>query len=165
MIVLGVDPATSKSGFAVINDGELVLAEAFSRPSKMDIALRIYEMKQRVAQLVEEWEPDLIVVEHVRFSKYARNLDAMVKVAWAMGAVVAELAPTSYEVLTVPANAVRKKFEVKDKSGLRGVVNRRFADNLTQLGYAKGLLKSHEDISDAVGLAMVGPLLQKKKDV
>lgn len=160
---IGIDPATSKSGFALIEDGRLVVAQMFSRPSKMPIAQRIYDMKMFAVDFVREWEPDIIVVEHVRFSKYMRNPDSMVKVAWAMGAVIAELAPLPYTVDTIPANSVRKKFEVKNKAGLRAVVNRRYATDLVDLGFARGLLKSHEDISDAIGLAMVGNILLTKE--
>jgi Holliday junction resolvasome RuvABC endonuclease subunit len=163
MIILAIDAATSKSGLAVLVGEEvpkLVLAERFEQPSSMDVAERIYKLTLRVQELVTEFQPSVIVVEHLRFSKYAKNLDAMVKVAWAMGAVLVCLSPLGYRMdeglKTVPANSVRKLFEVKNKAGLRRVVNKRFADDILELGFKKGLLAAHEDVSDAVGLAMWG---------
>jgi hypothetical protein len=59
------------------------------------------------------------------------------------------------EPILIAANSVRKSLGVKKKEDTWKLINVMFHDQLPPLGYPKGILTSHKDLSDAVALGCV----------
>lgn len=168
MRVMGLDCATLKSGIAVVSKiGDqctLTHAEIFQRQSKVHFARRIYELKKHIIDRVEEFQPDLVVLEDIKFNARARNLGSMAKVAMCVGAVASELAGNDVNFTMITATSARKILETKDKSSARKMVNKKFLGDLIELGFPYGLKKNHEDGSDAIVLAWSGTTLPEAND-
>ena len=84
----------------------------------------------------------------------------------AIGVVQAAFAGAGHkEIYSVPANVVRKTWDVKqDKSQLRAAVNKKFLTQIKDNGRPDGFIKADEDTVDAIGLAVTTwTLIAKEK--
>jgi Holliday junction resolvasome RuvABC endonuclease subunit len=160
MRVMGLDCATLKSGISVVSsvNGEatLIHAEKFERPSRVHFTRRIYDLKKRVIEQVEEFQPDLVVLEDIKFNRNAPNLGSMAKVAMTIGAVASEVAGADQRLEMITATSARKILETKNKDSARKMVNKKFLRDLIEIGFPDGLKKAHEDVSDSIVLAWGG---------
>lgn len=160
MRILAIDGATLKVGYAVIdcNSGkDIQLVTWGTLECSGDLHKRLEYLQDKVLKLIEDYEPDQVAVEDLKFSKYAYNFAALTKVAYAIGAVLVAFSKAGMtDIFSIPANSVRKKWDVKQtKSALRAAVSKKFLVQLQTQNRPTGFKKSDEDATDAIGLAVV----------
>ena len=150
MLLLGLDIATYKSGWAVLNVGdgplELVSYGLIDLPTKKSVKLgqRLHLFREHLQAIIVEHEPDRVVIEdaHIRFIKSAKSLLKTHGIA--LGIVWQLL---QKEVSYIQPAKIRGILGCKDKTGARLAVNERFELELTE---------EQEDISDAIATAWAG---------
>ena len=81
VIVLGIDPGTANTGFGVVlNRGQRLAAldgGVIGTPSDEPIEVRLATIHARVAELIEEYQPDAVAVEDLFFGSNARSAFAV----------------------------------------------------------------------------------------
>ena len=85
MIILGIDPGTAATGFAIIKKQSELRAIDYGciRTSpQFSTAERLKETHQQIAKLIKKHRPDIIAVEDIFFFK---NLKTAIKVSEARG--------------------------------------------------------------------------------
>ncbi len=161
MRILAIDGATLNMGYGIIEcevDRPIKLDKWGTIKMKGDLPSRLSQLKEKLTELIEEEKPDHVAVEDLKFSKYAPNLSALTKVAYAIGVILQTYDAAGYkDIFSIPANSVRKQWgdRVKKKPDLRAAVNKKFIKDLQQQGRPDGFKKSDEDATDAIGLAVV----------
>jgi crossover junction endodeoxyribonuclease RuvC len=75
--VLGVDPGTATTGYAVVVEEEgrlqVVTLGVVTTPAKMPLPIRLQQIYRELAQVVETYRPDAAAVEELFFSRNART--------------------------------------------------------------------------------------------
>ncbi len=88
MRVLGFDPGTATTGFGVIEaqGSRLLHVEhgVISTPAKEHFAIRLRMIHERVVELVDRHDPDIVAIEKLFFS---RNVTTGITVAQARGVI------------------------------------------------------------------------------
>lgn len=162
MRILAIDSATRTCGYAIldVNNGTPSLfAIGRIQLQSEQLAERLAELQNSVTVLLSDYKPTVVAVEDLRMNKFAPNLHSLNMVCMAIGVVLATYAKFGYTPILHTATTVRSRLDIKKKPGqspkseLRKVVNKRFENDIRRLGYQKLLLKAHEDVSDAIGLA------------
>ena len=92
MRILGIDPGTATTGFAIIeeseNEYELLDHGCITTPSGLPLEKRLREIDQDLEQIIKEWKPDAAAVEEIFFSK---NVKTAISVAQARGVILQKL--------------------------------------------------------------------------
>ena len=77
MRVLGVDPGTATTGYAVVTEEEgrlqVVTLGVVTTPAKMPLPIRLQHIYRDLGQIVETYRPDAAAVEELFFSRNART--------------------------------------------------------------------------------------------
>lgn len=77
MRVLGADPGTAITGYAVVDsDSDRLVARGYgvvTTPADWQLPQRLHEIYRRLQALIAEWRPDCAAVEELFFSKNART--------------------------------------------------------------------------------------------
>jgi crossover junction endodeoxyribonuclease RuvC len=77
MRVLGIDPGTATTGYAIVDEIEgrlqLVAIGVITTPAKTPLPLRLQQIYQELEEIVEQHEPDASAVEELFFSRNART--------------------------------------------------------------------------------------------
>jgi crossover junction endodeoxyribonuclease RuvC len=75
--VLGVDPGTATTGYAVVMEEEgrlqIVTLGVVTTPAKMPLPIRLQQIYRDLNQIVETHRPDAAAVEELFFSRNART--------------------------------------------------------------------------------------------
>jgi crossover junction endodeoxyribonuclease RuvC len=91
MIVIGIDPGISNTGFGIVErQGSRLLAldgGVIKTHKDTPVELRLAEIAQRVAELIEQYEPAAMAIESIYFGK---NAESAFLVGQARGAVICE---------------------------------------------------------------------------
>lgn len=160
--LLSIDAATKTCGYAVfsqqIGQSPVLIAAGNIFGGEGDMTSRMKEIRDEVKHLIATHEPNALAVEDLKFNRGTPNLSSMTKVAFAIGAILSAYGEEDiiHPVVMIAANSVRASWAVKQtKPALRAAVNKRFLKNLVDIGFSNGLIKKHEDISDAIGLGVV----------
>lgn len=119
-LCLGIDPGTAATGFGVVRvDGrqraELVECGVVRTSPRAELAVRLREIHEAVADLVAEFSPEAVAVEDVFQGKNARSAltlghaRGVILLAAAMGGVeVAEYTPTQIKSAVAGRGAATK---------------------------------------------------------
>lgn len=77
MRVLGVDPGTATTGYAIVEETEgrlqLVTIGVVTTPARTPLPTRLQQIYRGLAQIVETFAPDASAVEELFFSRNART--------------------------------------------------------------------------------------------
>ncbi|MGC9349942.1 MAG: crossover junction endodeoxyribonuclease RuvC [Anaerolineae bacterium] len=77
MRVLGIDPGTATTGYAVIDEVEgrlqLVTIGVVTTPAKTPLPLRLQQIYRSLTEIINEYQPDASAVEELFFSRNART--------------------------------------------------------------------------------------------
>lgn len=170
MRIMGIDEGSRKAGIAVVDidpsQRRLVYAAQLRLDkapySKMEAPERIYHLYDQIKTAIRAYAPDLVSLEHIRVNMGGKNMDAMLVVARAQSAASIAAYECKIRSIEIMANQVRSCLGVKAKrrdeakDAMREVVNKMFAEDLASLGFIDGIVKSAEDVSDAIALALAG---------
>ena len=119
--VLGIDPGSRCTGFGVVSEtsGQAALVKTGTIRPPMDggLSLRLGFIFGQVAELLERYEPDVVAVEDVFFS---RNAASALKLGQARGAILAacgvrDIPVHSYEPALVKKSLVGTGRAEKDQ--------------------------------------------------
>lgn len=165
--VLGIDASTNSIAFCLM-EGDQPLKWGKINLVGSDIYDKIYDAKTKMALMLDELKSDYIVVEGAIL---VRSPDAVIKLSYVYGVVIAELMSTGAKVITISPTAWQAyignknptKFE-KDKirfenpgyaeswykNQLRNMRKQRTVDYFNT---KYGLLLDDFDVADAFGIA------------
>lgn len=127
--VLGIDASTNSVAFCLMeNDKPLKWGKI--ELSGSDIYDKIHDAKIKVHAMLDELKSDYIVVEG---AVLVRSPDAVIKLSYVYGVVIAELMSTGAEVITISPSAwqayIGNKNPTKDEKAAIRVKNPGYADS------------------------------------
>jgi crossover junction endodeoxyribonuclease RuvC len=145
--VLGIDPGSRKTGFAVIESGRYhpaYIASGVIRVEKFSGALRLKNIFLSIGQIIEQYQPDVMAIEKVFVHK---NPKSAITLGQARGVILCaaamhELPIMEYTPTTVKSTIVGKGHAGKDQIGF-------MVQNLLKLTSAP-----QEDAADAIAIAL-----------
>jgi Holliday junction resolvasome RuvABC endonuclease subunit len=165
--VLGIDASTSSVAFCLIEGNKPIKWGKINLVGN-DIYEKIYNAKTRVAMMLDELKSDYIAVEGAIL---VRSPDAVIKLSYVYGVVIAELMATGSSVITIAPSSwqayIGNKNPTKDeKAGIRAK-NPGYADSWykTQLRNMRkqrtvdyfnskyGIKLDDFDVADSFGIA------------
>lgn len=148
MIILGIDPGTSRLGYGLIkeekNKAEFLDAGILKIRTK-DACAALLEIKKGLDGLIKKWRPDLLAIEKLYFSK---NQTTAMAVGQARGVAILAGLEKGLVIFECSPNEVKaglSGYGFADKKGMAKIVN------LT-LNVPK--LKLIDDASDALAIAL-----------
>ena len=149
MIVLGIDPGLTKTGFGLLsiaNDTPKIIDYGIIEPNKNDsLSKRLYSIYTDMNQLIEMFNPTIVSIEDIF---YGRNVKSALLLGQARG--IAMLCAAKYDIPV---------FEYSAKKVKQAITGNGNADK-TQLQYMiKQIFKLKQlptplDASDAIGIAL-----------
>lgn len=71
--VLGLDAATNTSGYSVYDNGKLVSWGVYKTDGSLKSTARINEFKKWLTDVVNEWQPDFVGVEHIQLQAFGKQ--------------------------------------------------------------------------------------------
>jgi Holliday junction resolvasome RuvABC endonuclease subunit len=95
--VLGIDASTNSIAFCLM-ENDIPLKWGKIDLSGMDIYEKMYDAKKKMSLMLEELKADYIVVEGAIL---VRSPDAVIKLSYVYGVVIAELMSTGAKVITI----------------------------------------------------------------
>lgn len=151
MRILGIDPGSLHSGFAVLEKrgGALVLLDCgrISGKRSEPVPRRLARMARGAGRLVERWQPDLAVLESLF---HGRNTRSLIVLAQARGALLAELAGRGLEPREYSPAEIKSAVTGNGRAGKEQVAR--------MVGMMLGLDPADlsADATDAVAVALCG---------
>ena len=164
---MGFDCGSRQAGCGVLDITDdygwcVTHAKLFKMKAKHTFAERVAMLAAFARDQIAELEPDIVAIEDLKFNKGAKNLSSMGKVAMAIGGVMAQTVLAGYEPVLITATTARSRLSARTKDQARKKLNERFEDDLASLGYAKGIMKAQEDVSDALVLCYAATLVANR---
>lgn len=110
MIVLGVDPGTATTGYGVVSLGarrsvSLIECGVIRTSARQPLPLRIREIYEGVAALVDRFEPNVVSVEQVFHGKNARSA---LTLGHARGAILLAASMRDVRIAEYSAREIKK---------------------------------------------------------
>lgn len=149
MLVLGLDPGSHHTGYALVEVGGRGLAALdhgrISCPTKLTVAERLAHLSRELAALVDRWQPDAAALETPFHGLNARSL---VVLAQARGALLAVLAERGVGIREYsPA-------EVKSAVTGNGRADKEQVGRMVRMLLALARAPASSDAADALALAV-----------
>ncbi|MFA6423632.1 MAG: crossover junction endodeoxyribonuclease RuvC [Patescibacteria group bacterium] len=90
MIILGIDPGTATTGYALIecidnHHTKLICADAILTPTGQKLEHRLEEIYNSITTLIKNYKPDALAIEALFF---ARNVKTAISVSHARGVMI-----------------------------------------------------------------------------
>ena len=127
--VLGIDASTNSIAFCLM-ENDIPLKWGKIDLAGMDIYEKIYDAKKKMSVMLDELKSDYIVIEG---AVLVRSPDAVIKLSYVYGVVIAELMSTGASVITISPSAWQsyignKNPSKEEKSAIR-LLNPGYADS------------------------------------
>jgi len=127
--VLGIDASTNSIAFCLM-EGDVPLKWGKINLVGEDIYEKIYDAKNKMSMMLDELKSDYIVVEGAIL---VRSPDAVIKLSYVYGVVIAELMSTGAKVITISPSAwqayIGNKNPTKDEKSAIRLANPGYADS------------------------------------
>lgn len=127
--VLGIDASTNSIAFCLM-ENDVPLKWGKINLAGNDIYEKIYDAKRKMGVMLDELKSDYIVVEGAIL---VRSPDAVIKLSYVYGVVIAELMSTGAKVITISPTAwqayIGNKNPTKDEKSAVRVKNPGYADS------------------------------------
>ncbi len=151
MIILGVDPGTLFTGFAVISGVneklELLCCDVVKIPPKNSLPLRLKQIYDSLVKVIDEYKPDEFAIET---AFYGKNVQSTLKLGHARG--VSILAAVNKEIPTTEYSPREVK---KSITGLGAASKEQVRYMVCSIMKIKeSSLPKKTDISDAIAVAV-----------
>jgi crossover junction endodeoxyribonuclease RuvC len=148
MIILGIDPGTTRAGFGVVRcSPSLKLLDCGLLKVSSDIGhIRLRELHEEMQRLIKKWKPEAVALEKLFFAKNAKTA---LEVSEARGAILLTTALARLPVYEYTPLEVKKIITGDgraDKKQLEKMVR------LTLIETKE--LKAHDDVFDAIAIAL-----------
>lgn len=143
MLVLGIDPGSKRIGFGFVkktnNQLELVAADLLIRPKNL------LEIKNQIVSLIEKYNPTLIAIEKLYFSK---NQKTALDVAEARGVIILSALEKNLPVAEFTPN------EIKSAVTGYGLADKKAVAKMVRLSLNEPRLNVIDDVTDALAIAI-----------
>lgn len=151
MIILGVDPGTLFTGYAVISGVneklELLCCDIIKNPAKNSLPIRLKIIYDGLVDVIENYKPDEFAIET---AFYGKNVQSTLKLGHARG--VSILAAVNKQIPTTEYSPREVK---KSVSGLGAASKEQVRYMVcSTLGIKETTLSKKTDISDAIAVAL-----------
>jgi Holliday junction resolvasome RuvABC endonuclease subunit len=127
--VLGIDASTNSIAFCLM-ENDIPLKWGKINLDGMDIYEKIYDAKKKMSVMLDELKSDYIVVEGAIL---VRSPDAVIKLSYVYGVVIAELMSTGAKVITISPSSwqayIGNKNPTKDEKSAIRLANPGYADS------------------------------------
>lgn len=165
--VLGIDASTNSIAFCLM-ENDIPLKWGKINLEGQDIYDKIYDAKKKMSLMLEELKSDYIVVEGAIL---VRSADAVIKLSYVYGVVIAELMSTGASVITIPPSSwqayIGNKNPTKEEKSAIRLKNPGYADSwyknqirnmrkqrtVDYFNKKYGLSLDDFDVADAFGIA------------
>ncbi|SMN12777.1 Crossover junction endodeoxyribonuclease RuvC [Bathymodiolus heckerae thiotrophic gill symbiont] len=110
MKILGIDPGSRVTGFGLIEAEKLkftYLASGCIR-TKGELTERITTIFEGISQIVEQYQPDVVVIERAFMRPDRPNPDAAIKLGHARGAIIAAVGSRGIVMVEYSPNQIKK---------------------------------------------------------
>jgi crossover junction endodeoxyribonuclease RuvC len=148
MKILGIDPGTATTGFAVIEKiaGKVTALDfgIISTRPKISAAERLLEIAENIAELLATHHPEIVAVELLFFCK---NQTTAIAVAQSRGAVLAEVARFGAIVVELTP------LQVKMAATGSGRADKKQVQKMVQKIFALDKIPRPDDAADALAIA------------
>lgn len=144
--ILGIDPGYGRLGFGVI-EGECALAYGIISTPKGRIEDRLREIAVDLRALFAKYQPELLVIEDLFFSK---NVTTALKVAQVRGVVMMLAVEAGMAVVEVKPN------EVKMAITGYGKADKRQIQEMVKIVFKLKAIPQPDDAADALAIAWTG---------
>lgn len=127
--VLGIDASTNSIAFCLM-ENDIPLKWGKINLEGQDIYEKIYDAKKKMSLMLDELKADYIVVEGAIL---VRSPDAVIKLSYVYGVVIAELMSTGASVITIAPSAwqayIGNKNPTKEEKAAIRLANPGYADS------------------------------------
>jgi len=149
MIVLGIDPGTSRLGWAIVEkkkEERIIAFDCFFSQSK-DLASKLKEIDDFLEEVFRKYKPNLLALEKVF---YGRNQKTVIQIAKLLGIVILKAKKKNLEIIEISPNEVKKAITGWGFSQKREIKNALF-----QIFPCLKEEKKNDDAYDALATALV----------
>lgn len=151
MIILGVDPGTLFTGYAVLSGVneklELLCSDVIKIPPKNSLPLRLKQIYDSLVEVIDEYKPDEFAIET---AFYGKNVQSTLKLGHARG--VSILAAVNKEI---PTTEYAPREIKKTITGLGAASKEQVRFMVCRiLNINESTLPKKTDISDAIAVAL-----------
>jgi len=127
--VLGIDASTNSIAFCLM-ENDIPIKWGKINLDGMDIYEKIYDAKKKMSVMLDELKSDYIAVEGAIL---VRSPDAVIKLSYVYGVVIAELMSTGAKVITISPSSwqayIGNKNPTKDEKSAIRLANPGYADS------------------------------------
>ncbi len=148
-LVLGIDPGTAITGYAVVRDDhegpQLQASGAIFTPAHTPLPQRLFSIHRELSAIIEAHRPSAMAVEKVFFSK---NVRTALAVGHARGVVLLAAAIYGMSVFEYSPN------EVKQAISGYGGADKKQMQNMVALLLHLDEVPTPDDVADAIAIAI-----------
>ncbi|PID87364.1 crossover junction endodeoxyribonuclease RuvC [Candidatus Gracilibacteria bacterium] len=153
MIVIGIDPGTTTTGFGVVEklNGNINLVDygIFKTTANIDLSIKLLEIGNDIKDLINKYKPCLIVVEKLFFQT---NVKTAIDVSHARGVVLYEIIKAGLKLSEYTPLQVKKAVTGNGKS------EKLQLQRAIKMIFKLESIPKPDDAADAIGLAYMGAL-------
>ena len=158
MIILALDQSTRISGWSVFEDKELKDFGHWTETSDQ-IGKRILNISNHIKDLVNKYDPDLVVFENIQLQNRNVGVDTFQKLAWVQGAIISVLEEWDVEYKIIYASEWRKSCDFLKGNDKHRSEQKKIAQQWVKNTYN---LKCTQDEADAICIG-VHAILQSEE--
>jgi len=149
MRVLGIDPGTATTGYAVVEetvgDLQMIALGVITTPAKTPLPLRLQTIHNELKEIVAEFEPEAAAVEELFFSRNARTA---MSVGHARGVILLALADSNLPI------AEYTPMQIKQAVTGYGNANKHQVQEMVRMLLALSETPKPDDAADAAAVAI-----------
>ena len=149
MRVLGIDPGTAITGYAIIEetagDLQMITLGVITTPAKTPLPSRLQTIHSELKQIVAEYEPEAAAVEELFFSRNARTA---MSVGHARGVILLTLADSNLPI------AEYTPMQIKQAVTGYGNANKHQVQEMVRMLLALSETPKPDDAADAAAVAI-----------
>jgi len=149
MRVLGIDPGTATTGYAVVEetvgDLHMITLGVITTPAKTPLPTRLQTIHNEIREIVTEYEPEAAAVEELFFSRNARTA---MSVGHARGVILLALADSNLPI------AEYTPMQIKQAVTGYGNANKHQVQEMVRMLLALPETPKPDDAADAAAVAI-----------
>ncbi|MCH2188404.1 crossover junction endodeoxyribonuclease RuvC [Candidatus Gracilibacteria bacterium] len=153
MIILGIDPGTTTTGFSIIerknNQFQLIDYGILKTTPKIDLSQKLLEIGNDIVEIIKKYNPDRIAVEKLFFNT---NITTGIAVSHARGVILYEATKRGIQTFEYTPLQVKKAITGNGKA------DKTQLQNAIKILFGLSDIIRPDDAADAVGIAYMGAL-------
>ncbi|MDD3302839.1 MAG: crossover junction endodeoxyribonuclease RuvC [Candidatus Gracilibacteria bacterium] len=153
MIILGIDPGTTTTGFAITKkEGikiSLIEYGILKTIPKISIDLKLLEIGTDIRTLIDKFAPDLVAIEKLYFTN---NIKTGIDVAESRGVIIYESMRNNIQIQEYTP------LEVKKAITGNGKATKIQMQNAIKILFQLNEIPKPDDVADAIGISYIGAL-------